>query len=199
MKTKFVIKNWLLIRLETYVACTKTCTAAETWYRNASYQNAQELILNITSGNQYSSILIAIRKSMLLLRIFSVDSIQNNQKIRKSRRFKSDWNHLFKSSWFKSNNPGCLVLMFLTLVIRWVKPVFLAAISCSSDPSAQMPDVLLQENPPHKRARSAAWTYHFSSDTSEQSCSLNITLPTLSIVHYVEIKLQMPSMGVTHS
>ena len=57
----------------------ETCTKAETRQKNASYQITEELILNITSGNQYFSTLIAIKK-VFLLQIFSVDLNQNNQK-----------------------------------------------------------------------------------------------------------------------
>ncbi len=78
MKTTFC--NQLSIILETCVACTKTCAKAETWYQNTSCQITQELILNLTSGKQNFSILIAIKNSMFLLQIFSVDLNQNNSK-----------------------------------------------------------------------------------------------------------------------
>lgn len=54
------------------------------------------------------------------------------------------------------------------------------------NPASQTPDVLIQSTPPHRRARSPAWSYHFFAD--ESSVELTITLPCAILLK--EIQLQ---------
>uniref|UniRef100_A0A8D8V1I0 Dual E2 ubiquitin-conjugating enzyme/E3 ubiquitin-protein ligase BIRC6 n=1 Tax=Cacopsylla melanoneura TaxID=428564 RepID=A0A8D8V1I0_9HEMI len=54
------------------------------------------------------------------------------------------------------------------------------------NPASQTPEVLIQSTPPHRRARSPAWSYHFFSD--ESSVELTITLPCAILLK--EIQLQ---------
>lgn len=54
------------------------------------------------------------------------------------------------------------------------------------NPASQIPDVLIQSTPPHRRARSPAWSYHFFAD--ESSVELTITLPCAILLK--EIQLQ---------
>ena len=52
----------------------------------------------------------------------------------------------------------------------------LSTITCSH-PNAQPADVLLQRNPPHRRARSPSWSHHFYPVEQYMNIDLTITLP----------------------
>ncbi|XP_048586023.1 baculoviral IAP repeat-containing protein 6 isoform X2 [Nematostella vectensis] len=65
-------------------------------------------------------------------------------------------------------------------------------ISCSR-PTSHAPDALLKATAPHRRARSAAWSYHFY--PGELWCDLNIHLPTPVLMH--EVHIQPHTAGLT--
>ncbi|XP_066281905.1 baculoviral IAP repeat-containing protein 6-like isoform X5 [Branchiostoma lanceolatum] len=72
----------------------------------------------------------------------------------------------------------------------------LGSITCSS-PSTQPPDVLIQAAPPHRRARSAAWSYHFIPD--EVWCNLTINLPVAILLKEVHIQPHATSLATSPS
>ncbi|XP_062579414.1 baculoviral IAP repeat-containing protein 6-like [Saccostrea cucullata] len=57
---------------------------------------------------------------------------------------------------------------------------------CSSSPTASPAEVLIQSSPPHRRARSAAWSYHFYPD--EAWVDLTIQLPFAVLLKEVQIQ-----------
>jgi len=63
----------------------------------------------------------------------------------------------------------------------------------SSSPSAGPPDVLIQGSPPHRRARTAAWSYHFYPD--EAWVDLTITLPCAILLKEVIIQPHLSSLA----
>ncbi|XP_077994932.1 dual E2 ubiquitin-conjugating enzyme/E3 ubiquitin-protein ligase BIRC6-like isoform X2 [Glandiceps talaboti] len=63
----------------------------------------------------------------------------------------------------------------------------------SSSPTAQPADVLLQSQPPHRRARSAAWSYHFYPD--ESWCDLTISLPSAILLKEIQIQPHLTSLA----
>lgn len=68
----------------------------------------------------------------------------------------------------------------------------LSTISCSH-PSAQPADVLLQPNPPHRRARSPLWSHHFY--PAEQYIELTITLPCPVLVKEIQLHPHLTSLA----
>ena len=68
----------------------------------------------------------------------------------------------------------------------------LGSISFSS-PTASTADVLIQSQPPHRRARSAAWSYHFYPD--EAWFDLTITLPFCVKLYEVHITPHLSSLS----
>ena len=68
----------------------------------------------------------------------------------------------------------------------------LSTISCSH-PSAQPADVLLQPNPPHRRARSPSWSHHFY--PAEQFIELTITLPCPVLVKEIQLHPHLTSLA----
>ncbi len=66
----------------------------------------------------------------------------------------------------------------------------------SSSPSAGPADVLIQAAPPHRRARSAAWSYHFYPE--EAWVDVTITLPCAILLREVQIQPHQSSLASTH-
>lgn len=60
-------------------------------------------------------------------------------------------------------------------------------------PTAQAADVLIQSAAPHRRARTAAWTYHFYPD--EAWVDLTITLPCAILLKEVELQPHLTSLS----
>ena len=63
----------------------------------------------------------------------------------------------------------------------------------SSSPSAGPCDVLIQAAPPHRRARSAAWSYHFYPE--EVWVDITITLPCAILLREVQIQPHLTSLA----
>jgi baculoviral IAP repeat-containing protein 6 len=68
----------------------------------------------------------------------------------------------------------------------------LGAIS-SSNPTAQPADVLIQSAPPHRRARTPAWSYHFYPD--ETWVDLTLTLPCAVLLKEVQLQPHLTSLA----
>lgn len=64
---------------------------------------------------------------------------------------------------------------------------------CSSNPTAQPADVLIQQAPPHRRARSPAWSYHFYPD--ESWVELTLTLPCAVLLKEVHLQPHLTSLA----
>ncbi|XP_022103700.1 LOW QUALITY PROTEIN: baculoviral IAP repeat-containing protein 6-like [Acanthaster planci] len=67
----------------------------------------------------------------------------------------------------------------------------------SSSPTAQPAEVLLQPTAPHRRARSAAWSYHFYPE--ENWCDLTISLPSAVLLKEVHIQPHLTSLATCPS
>ncbi|XP_033629629.1 baculoviral IAP repeat-containing protein 6-like isoform X3 [Asterias rubens] len=67
----------------------------------------------------------------------------------------------------------------------------------SSSPTAQPAEVLLQPTAPHRRARSAAWSYHFYPE--ETWCNLTISLPSAILLKEVHIQPHLTSLATCPS
>ncbi|MEQ2236532.1 Baculoviral IAP repeat-containing protein 6 [Ilyodon furcidens] len=67
----------------------------------------------------------------------------------------------------------------------------------SSSPTAQPAEVLLQATPPHRRARSAAWSYIFLPE--EAWCDLTIHLPSAVLLKEVHIQPHLASLATCPS
>ncbi|XP_064622207.1 baculoviral IAP repeat-containing protein 6-like isoform X2 [Lineus longissimus] len=67
----------------------------------------------------------------------------------------------------------------------------------SSSPTAGPGDVLIQASPPHRRARSAAWSYHFYPD--EAWIDLTIQLPCSILLKEVHIQPHLSSLATCPS
>lgn len=63
----------------------------------------------------------------------------------------------------------------------------------SSSPTATPAEVLIQASPPHRRARSAAWSYHFYPD--ETWVDLTIQLPFAILLKEVQISPHSTSLS----
>lgn len=63
----------------------------------------------------------------------------------------------------------------------------------SSSPTAQPAEVLLQATPPHRRARSAAWSYIFLPE--EAWCDLTIHLPAAVLLKEIHIQPHLASLA----
>ena len=63
----------------------------------------------------------------------------------------------------------------------------------SSSPSASPADVLIQSAPPHRRARSAAWSYHFYPE--EAWVDISISLPCAILLKEVQIQPHLTSLA----
>ena len=63
----------------------------------------------------------------------------------------------------------------------------------SSSPTAQPAEVLLQATPPHRRARSAAWSYIFLPE--EAWCDLIIHLPAAVLLKELHIQPHLASLA----
>lgn len=63
----------------------------------------------------------------------------------------------------------------------------------SSSPTAQPAEVLLQATPPHRRARSAAWSYVFLPE--EAWCDLTIHLPAAVLLKELHIQPHLASLA----
>lgn len=68
----------------------------------------------------------------------------------------------------------------------------LSTITCGH-PSAQPADVLLQPNPPHRRARSPSWSHHFY--PAEQYIELTVTLPCPVLVKEIQLHPHLTSLA----
>ncbi|CAB0044915.1 unnamed protein product [Trichogramma brassicae] len=64
-------------------------------------------------------------------------------------------------------------------------------------PTAQAADVLIQSATPHRRARTAAWSYHFYPD--ESWIDLTITLPCAILLKEVELQPHLTSLATCPS
>lgn len=62
-----------------------------------------------------------------------------------------------------------------------------------SNPTAQPADVLIQSAAPHRRARTAAWSYHFYPD--EAWVDLTITLPCAILLREVELHPHLTALA----
>jgi hypothetical protein len=69
---------------------------------------------------------------------------------------------------------------------------YLGTIS-SSNPTAQPADVLIQSAPPHRRARTPAWSYHFYPD--ETWVDLTLTLPCAVLLKEVQLQPHLTSLA----
>ncbi|PNJ59096.1 BIRC6 isoform 2 [Pongo abelii] len=67
----------------------------------------------------------------------------------------------------------------------------------SSSPTAQPAEVLLQSTPPHRRARSAAWSYIFLPE--EAWCDLTIHLPAAVLLKEIHIQPHLASLATCPS
>ncbi|XP_056669227.1 baculoviral IAP repeat-containing protein 6 isoform X17 [Monodelphis domestica] len=67
----------------------------------------------------------------------------------------------------------------------------------SSSPTAQPAEVLLQATPPHRRARSAAWSYIFLPE--EAWCDLTIHLPAAVLIKEIHIQPHLASLATCPS
>ncbi|XP_012868979.1 PREDICTED: baculoviral IAP repeat-containing protein 6, partial [Dipodomys ordii] len=67
----------------------------------------------------------------------------------------------------------------------------------SSSPTAQPAEVLLQATPPHRRARSAAWSYIFLPE--EAWCDLTIHLPSAVLLKEIHIQPHLASLATCPS
>ncbi|XP_072565882.1 dual E2 ubiquitin-conjugating enzyme/E3 ubiquitin-protein ligase BIRC6 isoform X5 [Paramormyrops kingsleyae] len=67
----------------------------------------------------------------------------------------------------------------------------------SSSPTAQPAEVLLQATPPHRRARSAAWSYIFLPE--EAWCDLTVHLPAAVLLKEVHIQPHLASLATCPS
>lgn len=67
----------------------------------------------------------------------------------------------------------------------------------SSSPTAQPAEVLLQATPPHRRARSAAWSYVFLPE--EAWCDLTIHLPSAVLLKEIHIQPHLASLATCPS
>ncbi|XP_075222220.1 BIR repeat containing ubiquitin-conjugating enzyme isoform X2 [Lycorma delicatula] len=68
---------------------------------------------------------------------------------------------------------------------------------CSSNPTAPPADVLIQSAPPHRRARTPAWSYHFYPE--ESWVELTITLPCAVLLRAVHIQPHLTSLSTCPS
>ena len=66
----------------------------------------------------------------------------------------------------------------------------------SSSPSASPADALIQGTVPHRRARSAAWSYHFY--PNETWVDLTISLPCVVLLREVVIQPHLSSLASTY-
>lgn len=80
------------------------------------------------------------------------------------------------------------------LVISWILSPPTGTIT-SSSPTAQPAEVLLQATPPHRRARSAAWSYIFLPE--EAWCDLTIHLPAAVLLKELHIQPHLASLAST--
>lgn len=80
---------------------------------------------------------------------------------------------------------------FLQLGCVWL----CAGTITSSSPTAQPAEVLLQATPPHRRARSAAWSYIFLPE--EAWCDLTIHLPAAVLLKEIHIQPHLASLAST--
>ncbi|XP_063222017.1 baculoviral IAP repeat-containing protein 6 isoform X2 [Bacillus rossius redtenbacheri] len=67
----------------------------------------------------------------------------------------------------------------------------------SSNPTTQPADVLIQASPPHRRARTPAWSYHFYPD--EMWVDLTITLPCAVLLKEVQLQPHLTSLATCPS
>lgn len=71
--------------------------------------------------------------------------------------------------------------------------IFSTGTITSSSPTAQPAEVLLQATPPHRRARSAAWSYIFLPE--EAWCDLTIHLPAAVLLKEIHIQPHLASLA----
>lgn len=71
--------------------------------------------------------------------------------------------------------------------------LFIEGSITSSSPTAQPAEVLLQATPPHRRARSAAWSYIFLPE--EAWCDLTIHLPAAVLLKEIHIQPHLASLA----
>ncbi|XP_068082089.1 baculoviral IAP repeat-containing protein 6 [Anabrus simplex] len=67
----------------------------------------------------------------------------------------------------------------------------------ASSPSAPCPDVLIHTTPPHRRARTPAWTYHFYE--SERWMHLKVTLPCAVLLKEIHLHPHLTSLATCPS
>lgn len=63
----------------------------------------------------------------------------------------------------------------------------------SSSPTAGPAEVLIQASPPHRRARSAAWSYHFYPE--EAWVDLTLSLPCAVLLKEIHIQPHLTSLA----
>ncbi|CAH0383910.1 unnamed protein product [Bemisia tabaci] len=73
----------------------------------------------------------------------------------------------------------------------------LGTITCSNFSASHSPDVLIHANPPHRRARTPAWSYNFYPD--EVSIDLILTLPCAVLIHEVHLQPHLSSLAMCPS
>ena len=78
----------------------------------------------------------------------------------------------------------------------WVYVGVLPGSISSTSPTAGPADVLIHASPPHRRARSAAWSYHFYPD--EAWVDLTVSLPCAVLLKEVHIQPHLTSLASEH-
>ena len=82
--------------------------------------------------------------------------------------------------------------MILLLLFSMSLLYFSGTIS-SSSPTSGPAEVLIQASPPHRRARSAAWSYHFYPE--EAWVDLTIQLPCAVLLKEVQIQPHLTQLA----
>lgn len=85
---------------------------------------------------------------------------------------------------------------YQSIIFFWILNVFIwffPGTITSSSPTAQPAEVLLQATPPHRRARSAAWSYIFLPE--EAWCDLTIHLPAAVLLKELHIQPHLASLA----
>ena len=105
------------------------------------------------------------------------------------------WHPPFKALLLKLIACRCTVLQttFKFTSIKQFSPSRISGSISSSSPTSGPADVLIQALPPHRRARSAAWSYHFYPE--EAWIDLTICLPCAVLLKEVQIQPHLTSLA----
>lgn len=77
-------------------------------------------------------------------------------------------------------------------IVQYLPCVHVTGVISSSNSLASPPDILIQPIAPHRRARSAAWTYHFCDDAW---VDLTISLPCAVLLKEVQLVPHVTSLA----